>query len=45
MKIYKCPHCKREFAKRDDIVLVMCVCGNEAVVQSKVKEDDEDGRE
>lgn len=44
MKIYKCPNCKREFAKRDEIVFVLCVCGYEMDVQSKVKEDDEDGK-
>ncbi len=45
MKIYKCLNCKREFARRDDIVFVLCVCGYEAIFQTKIKEVKGDGEE
>ena len=27
MKNYKCPHCKREREKGDEIMIVECLCG------------------
>lgn len=45
MKIYKCPNCKREFAKRDEIVFVLCVCGYEMNIQENNKEVKNDGKQ